>query len=245
MKYPKEYIDEIKTRLKVSNVVSRSVELKKRGKEFVGLSPFKNEKTPSFTVNDEKGFYHCFSTGEHGNIFDFLMKTQNLKFGEAVKTLSNLAGMQPYTFSKADEERENKRKIYLEIYLKYINCFHELLISNNQKSNHVIEYLKKRNISFDLAKNFKIGYVDQSVNIFEKLNKIFFEKSIIETGIFYFDEKKKKYVDRFRGRLIFPINDISGNPIAIGGRSIVDNSFYAKYINSPETLFFKKRFFVI
>ena len=240
MKYPKEYIDEIKTRLKVSNVVSRSVELKKRGKEFVGLSPFKNEKTPSFTVNDEKGFYHCFSTGEHGNIFDFLMKTQNLKFGEAVKTLSNLAGMQPYTFSKADEERENKRKIYLEIYLKYINCFHELLISNNQKSNHVIEYLKKRNISFDLAKNFKIGYVDQSVNIFEKLNKIFSEKSIIETGIFYFDEKKKKYVDRFRGRLIFPINDISGNPIAIGGRSIVDNSFYAKYINSPETLFFKK-----
>ena len=94
MKYPKEYIDEIKTRLKVSNVVSRSVALKKRGKEFVGLSPFKNEKTPSFTVNDEKGFYHCFSTGEHGNIFDFLMKTQNLKFGEAVKTLSNLAGMQ-------------------------------------------------------------------------------------------------------------------------------------------------------
>ena len=240
MKYPKEYIDEIKTRLKVSNVVSRSVALKKRGKEFVGLSPFKNEKTPSFTVNDEKGFYHCFSTGEHGNIFDFLMKTQNLKFGEAVKTLSNLAGMQPYTFSKADEERENKRKIYLEIYLKYINYFHEFLISNNQKSNHVIDYLKKRNISFDLAKNFKIGYVDQSVNIFEKLNKIFSEKSIIETGIFYFDEKKKIYVDRFRGRLIFPINDISGNPIAIGGRSIVDNSFYAKYINSPETLFFKK-----
>ncbi len=240
MKYPKEYIDEIKTRLKVSNVVSRSVTLKKRGKEFVGLSPFKNEKTPSFTVNDEKGFYHCFSTGEHGNIFDFLMKTQNLKFGEAVKTLSNLAGMQPYTFSKVDEERENKRKIYLEIYLKYINYFHEFLISNNQKLNHVIDYLNKRNISFDLAKNFKIGYVDQSMNIFEDLNKIFSEKSIIETGIFYFDEKKKKYVNRFRGRLIFPINDISGNPIAIGGRSIVDNSFYAKYINSPETLFFKK-----
>ena len=191
MKYPKEYIDEIKTRLKVSNVVSRSVTLKKRGKEFVGLSPFKNEKTPSFTVNDEKGFYHCFSTGEHGNIFDFLMKTQNLKFGEAVKTLSNLAGMQPYTFSKADEERENKRKIYLEIYLKYINYFHEFLISNNQKSNHVMDYLKKRNISFDLAKNFKIGYADQSVNIFKDLNKIFSEKSIIETGIFYFDEKKK------------------------------------------------------
>ena len=110
MKYPKEYLDEIKTRLKVSNVVSRSVTLKKRGKEFVGLSPFKNEKTPSFTENDDKGFYHCFSTSVHGNIFDFVMKTQNLKFGEAVKYLANLAGMRPYTFSKEDEMRENKWK---------------------------------------------------------------------------------------------------------------------------------------
>ena len=91
MKYPKDYLDEIKARLKVSNVVSRTVSLKKRGKEFVGLSPFTNEKTRSFTVSDEKGFYHCFSSGEHGNIFDFLMKTQSLKFGEAVKALANLA----------------------------------------------------------------------------------------------------------------------------------------------------------
>ena len=103
MKYPKEYLEEIKLRLKVSTVVSKAVNLKKRGKEYVGLSPFKNEKTPSFTVNDEKGFYHCFSSGEHGNIFDFLMKTQNLRFGEAVKTLANLAGIRPYTFSKLDE----------------------------------------------------------------------------------------------------------------------------------------------
>ena len=94
MKYPKEYLDEIKTRLKVSTVVSKNVALKKRGKEFIGLSPFKNEKTPSFTVNDEKGFYHCFSTGEHGNIFDFLMKTRSLRFGEAVKLLASEAGMQ-------------------------------------------------------------------------------------------------------------------------------------------------------
>ena len=87
MKYPKEYLDEIKTRLKVSTVVSKNVSLKKRGKEFVGLSPFKNEKTPSFTVNDEKEFYHCFTTSEHGNIFDFVMKTQNFKFGEASPNL--------------------------------------------------------------------------------------------------------------------------------------------------------------
>ena len=99
MKYPKEYLEEIKTRLKVSQVVGKYVQLKKRGKEFVGLSPFKNEKTPSFTVNDEKGFYHCFSSSEHGNIFDFLMKTQSIGFGEAVKRLASEAGMQQYRFS--------------------------------------------------------------------------------------------------------------------------------------------------
>ena len=87
MKYPKEYLDEIKLRLKVSQVVGKTVQLKKRGKEFIGLSPFKNEKSPSFTVNDEKEFYHCFSSGEHGNIFDFLMKTKSIGFGEAVKSL--------------------------------------------------------------------------------------------------------------------------------------------------------------
>ena len=116
MKYPKEYLDEIKTRLKVSTVVSKAVNLKKRGKEFIGLSPFKTEKTPSFTVNDEKGFYHCFSTSEHGSIFDFVMKNQNLKFGETVKFLANLAGMRPHTFSKQDEEREKKWQEYVSIY---------------------------------------------------------------------------------------------------------------------------------
>ena len=89
MKYPKNYLDEIKLRLKVSQVVGKTVKLNRRGKEFVGLSPFTSEKTPSFTVSDEKGFYHCFSSGEHGNIFDFLMKTQSLKFGEAVRQLAS------------------------------------------------------------------------------------------------------------------------------------------------------------
>ena len=126
MKYPKEYLEEIKLRLKVSTVVSKTVNLKKRGKEYVGLSPFKNEKTPSFTVNDEKGFYHCFSSGEHGNIFDFLMKTQNLRFGEAVKTLANLAGIRPYTFSKLDEEREKNWNQYISIYSRYVDFYHSL-----------------------------------------------------------------------------------------------------------------------
>ena len=143
MKYPKEYLEEIKTRLKVSTVVSKYVSLKKRGKEYVGLSPFKNEKTPSFTVNDEKEFYHCFATSEHGNIFDFVMKTQNFRFGEAVKHLANLAGMQPYIFSKQDEEREKKWKIYSSNFEEYVDFYHNQLLKNEKysKARHYLRNL--------------------------------------------------------------------------------------------------------
>ena len=239
MKYPKEYLDEIKTRLKVSTVVSKSVNLKKRGKEFVGLSPFKTEKTPSFTINDEKGFYHCFSTAEHGNIFDFIMKTQNLKFGEAVKYLANLAGMQPYLFSKKDEEREKQWNEYSEIFKLYVEFYHKELIQN-QGYNFAREYLKKRNLSKKEVVDFKIGYVPQNPNFFENLKSKFDEKVIIDTGLFYFNEKKNHYVERFKDRIIFPINSITGQPIALGGRTIKENNYMAKYINSPETPFFKK-----
>ncbi len=239
MKYPKEYLDEIKTRLKVSSVVSKVVALKKRGKEFVGLSPFKNEKTPSFTVNDEKEFYHCFATSEHGNIFDFVMKTQNLRFGEAVKYLANIAGMQPYLFTKQDEEREKNWKEYLSIYSKYVDYYHYQLLKNEKLSN-ARDYLKNRSLGKEEVKKFKIGFVEKNSSLFDELKKEFSEKTLLESGLFYFDEKKKTCVERFRGRLIFPINNISGQPIALGGRIIENSDYLAKYINSPETNFFKK-----
>lgn len=227
MKYPKEYLDEIKTRLKVSTVVSKYVNLKKRGKEFVGLSPFKNEKTPSFTVNDEKGFYHCFSTSEHGNIFDFIMKTQNLKFGEAVKTLANLAGIRPYTFSKQDEERENNWQKYTLIYSTYINYYHEELLKNSD-SKLAKDYLKERNLTAEIVKKFNIGYVKKNPNFYETLIKKFDKKILGECGLFYYDEKKNIYVERFRDRIIFPINSITGQPIAIGGRIIQKKFLFSK-----------------
>jgi len=239
MKYPKEYLEEVKTRLKVSTVVSKSVSLKKRGKEFVGLSPFKTEKTPSFTVNDEKEFYHCFATSEHGNIFDFVMKTQNLKFGEAVKSLANLAGMRPYTFSKQDEEREKNWQEYCSIYNQYVQFYHDEILKN-ESLTVARDYLKKRSLGKNEVKNFKIGFVERNSNFYEKLKNDFSEKVLVESGLFYLDEKKNIYVERFRDRVIFPINNISGQPIGLGGRTIQENSYLAKYINSPETPFFKK-----
>ena len=237
MKYPKEYLDEIKTRLKVSTVVSKSISLKKRGKEFVGLSPFKNEKTPSFTVNDEKGFYHCFSSAEHGNIFDFLMKTKNYKFGEAVRTLASEAGMQPYRFTKQDEERENRWKIYKTILEKYSDYCHKELIS--EKYPEVLDYLSKRKVTKKEIVFFKIGYSSAKNNFYDELKKEFDEKQISYSGIYYLDENKKKYVDRFRNRIIFPVKNLNGSVFAFGGRTLSKTSF-AKYINSPETEFYKK-----
>ena len=122
MKYPKEYLNEIKLRLKVSQVVGKTVQLKKRGKEFIGLSPFKNEKTPSFTVNDEKEFYHCFSTGEHGNIFDFLMRTKSVGFGEAVKTLAAKLACSLIGFLILIKKKNQDFK-HIKIYLAIIQIF--------------------------------------------------------------------------------------------------------------------------
>ena len=239
MKYPKEYIEEIKNRLKVSSVVGKTVNLKKRGKEFIGLSPFKNEKTPSFTVNDEKGFFHCFSSSEHGNIFDFLMKTQNLKFGEAVKMLASEAGMRPYTFSKQDEEREKQWKIYSKILSEYKLFYHNEL--KNNPTPELRDYLSKRGILEKEIDNFKIGYVPRYPSFYEKISKQYSEKDIINSGLFYLDERSKKYIERFKDRLIFPINALNGSTIAFGGRTISNNkNTFAKYVNSPETLFFKK-----
>ena len=176
MKYPKEYLEEIKLRLKVSQVVGKYVKLKKRGKEFIGLSPFSNEKTPSFTVNDEKGFFHCFSSAEHGNIFDFLMKTKNFKFGEAVRTLAMEAGMLPYRFTKHDEEKEKRWNIYKFILKKYSDFCHKELTSGNYPE--ISEYLNKRKITKKEVLFFKIGYSSANNNFYEELKKEFDEKKI-------------------------------------------------------------------
>ena len=237
MKYPKEYLNEIKLRLKVSQVVGKTVKLKKRGKEYIGLSPFSNEKTPSFTVNDEKGFYHCFSSSEHGNIFDFLMKTKSYKFGEAVRALASEAGMEQYKFTKQEEDKQNRWKDYNRILENYANYCHNELKSG--KHTDVVKYIKERNISDDEINFFKLGYSPSENNFFEELKKNFDEKKINASGIYYLDEKKNKYVDRFRGRLIFPVKTLNHAIFALGGRALSKKSF-AKYINSPETEFYKK-----
>ena len=237
MKYPKEYLNEIKLRLKVSQVVGKTVQLKKRGKEFVGLSPFKNEKTPSFTVNDDKEFYHCFSTGEHGNIFDFLMKTKAVGFGEAVKILAAEAGMQPYRFSNFDKKKDLRFQTYKKIFKDYSDfATKQLFQTNNQEP---LNYLLKRGLDKSIIEEFKIGFVPWKSNFYEDLVKKYTKEEINLTGLYYKSDKTDKFIDRFNSRVIFPINNISGETVAFGGRIIRDSKL-AKYINSPETEFYKK-----
>tara|TARA_B100001059_G_scaffold124926_2_gene124952 strand:- start:590 stop:2377 length:1788 start_codon:yes stop_codon:yes gene_type:complete len=237
MKYPKEYLDEIKLRLKVSQVVGKTVQLKKRGKEFIGLSPFKNEKSPSFTVNDEKEFYHCFSSGEHGNIFDFLMKTKSIGFGEAVRSLAAEAGMQPYRFSNFDKEKDSRYQIYKSIYKDYSDHFHKELF--NKQDHSALAYLENRGLEKNIIEEFNLGYVPFKNNYYDTLIKKYSEKDLEHTNLFYKHDKSQKYIDRFNSRIIFPINNLNGDTIAFGGR-ITRESYLAKYINSPETEFYKK-----
>ena len=237
MKYPKEYLDEIKLRLKVSQVVGKIVQLKKRGKEFIGLSPFKNEKSPSFTVNDEKEFYHCFSSGEHGNIFDFLMKTKSIGFGEAVRTLAAEAGMQPYRFSNFDQKKDLRFQTYKNIHKEYSNHFHQQLFNSNNRE--AAEYLLKRGLEKHVIEDFQLGYVPYQNNFYESLLKKYSEEEINLTGLYYKNDKTGKYIDRFNSRVLFPVNNIIGDTIAFGGRIIREGKL-AKYINSPETEFYKK-----
>ena len=238
MKYPKSYLDEIKQRIRVSDIVSSKVKLKKRGKEFIGLSPFKNEKTPSFTVNDEKEFYHCFSTGEHGNIFDFLIKIENLSFGEAVKLLARKAGMREFTFSKQDIVFENKKKKIQEIFTLYFSHCHKLI--KTKYINSFYQYLLKRGIQKQTIDLFEIGYCENNSEVLNVLKRNnFSDEEIIETGLFFKKENNNQIIPRFYNRVTFPIKNYFNEYIGCGGR-ILDNTKFAKYINTPETLFYKK-----
>ena len=240
MKYPKSYIEEIRNRLKVSDVVRLKVNLKKRGKEFVGLSPFKNEKTPSFTVNDEKGFYHCFSTGEHGNIFDFAMKLENINFGEAVKLLAQRAGMQPYRFTKEDEKIEKETQRVQKLFqLFFDECKSKL--NNDFKQTH-LKYLLDRGLTDDTINFFNLGFCENSKLIQDQLLKDgFTSEELVNSGLFYKKDGTTELINRFKNRIIFPIQNYYNNFIGCGGRAVLDNAL-AKYINSPETNYFKKGF---
>ena len=243
MKFGSQLIDEIKTRIKVSDIVSKKVKLAAKGKEFIGLSPFSNEKTPSFTVSDEKGFYHCFSSGEHGSVFDFVMKTENLSFKEAVKKLASYAGIkiEESAYKKEDVIVQNKIKNLKDILKISSTWYHHNLKRELKTNKYLQEIFKKRNFNETIINNFCLGYAPKKNDtIYNYLkSKNFSSKDILDSGLIIISSKNNEKFDRFNNRIIFPIYDYFSNVVGFGGKALSENQI-GKYVNSPSTDVFKK-----
>ena len=239
MRFSPQILDEIRARLPVSQVVARKVSLKKKGREYAGLSPFKTEKTPSFFVNDQKGFYHCFASGEHGDIFTFLIKTEGVSFPEAVERLAIEAGVALPKEPQYNPQRENHRQRLLDLVAAAGEFFQRALYSDNGRNAR--DYLDRRCLDDGAIRTFQLGYAPNSRSaLSEALSKQGFSTTeMIEAGLLVAGDDIPRPYDRFRDRVIFPIHDGKGRMVAFGGRAL-DPSQPAKYLNSPETPLFHK-----
>jgi len=238
-RFTPEFIDELKARLPVSEVVGKRVKLKRAGREFKGLSPFQQEKTPSFTVNDQKQFYHDFSTGKHGNIFDFVMETEGVSFPEAVERLASMAGM-PLPIVTPDAARhEQRRKTLHDVMELAAKFFADTLTSRNGAKAR--GYLGDRAITPQTQLQFRLGYAPADrFALKEHLGSHGIPvEDMVEAGLLIAGDDIPVPYDRFRDRVMFPITDHRGRVIAFGGRAL-EKDVPAKYLNSPETPLFHK-----
>jgi DNA primase len=239
MRFTPSFLDEIKARLPVSEVVRRRVKLTKAGREWKGLSPFTSEKSPSFFVNDQKMAWFDFSSGQNGNIFDFVMKTEGLSFPEAVERLAGEAGLSLPVMSEEMRERETKRAGLHEVMEMVAHFFQQALqASGGAKARG---YLADRALGPQIQAQFRLGYApDEKFALRDHLAaKGASVETMIEAGLLVHGDGIAVPYDRFRDRVMFPICDRSGKVIAFGGRALAKD-VPAKYLNSPETPLFHK-----
>ena len=230
-----QFLDELRQRTTLSTLIGRSVKLVKAGREYKACCPFHNEKSPSFYVNDDKGFYHCFGCSAHGDAIRFLTEAKGLPFMDAVKELAAAAGMEvPAPDPRAAERNEHHAGLH-EVMAGAATWFQEQL--GGVEGAEARAYLKRRGISEDLVRGFGIGFAPDSRGKLKAALKSYGESKLIETGLLILVEDKEPY-DRFRGRLMIPIRDQRGRVIAFGGR-IIDTG-EPKYLNSPDTPLFDK-----
>jgi DNA primase len=239
MKFPPSFLDEIRARLPVSEVVRKKVQLKKQGREWRGLSPFNAEKTPSFYVNDQKGFYHCFSSNKTGDGFSFLMEAEGLSFPEAVERLAGMAGLPMPVETSEQRESDRKRASLTQIMDWAAEYFQKQLKS--AEGREARDYLARREISPAAQAHFRIGYAPRGrYNLRDALAaKGVSVEAMSEAGLLSHGDDIAVPYDCFRHRLMFPIHDRAGAVIAFGGRAL-DKDAQAKYKNSPETPLFHK-----
>ncbi|MGF1742715.1 DNA primase [Vibrio profundum] len=243
---PRHFIDDLLARLDIIDVIDARVKLKKQGKNYGACCPFHNEKTPSFSVSQEKQFYHCFGCGVHGNAIDFLMEYDRLEFVEAIEELAGQLGLdvpreqrnpnQPSTQSQPRANSEQKRNLY--DLMNGISQFYrkQLKLSGNRPA---IDYLKGRGLSGEIVQKFGIGYVADEWDLVRKnFGQAQDTQDMLMSGGMLIENDKGHRYDRFRGRIMFPIRDRRGRVIGFGGRTLGDGT--PKYLNSPETPVFHK-----
>lgn len=234
---PQDKIDEIRERADIVQIVSEYVPLKKSGKNHVGLCPFHSEKTPSFTVNDEKQIFYCFGCGTGGNVFTFVMRQENLSFPEAVRTVAKRVGIDLSLPDKKISGEGNQRELMFLANHVAQDFFHQYLLTS-PAAEPALQYIRKRGLKPEIVKDFKIGFAPQGRNNLAK----FFEKKGISLEIAekagLINRGERDFYDRFRNRIIFPIADVKNRVIGFGGRAMGNDE--PKYLNSPTSPLFKK-----
>ena len=230
---PQEKIDEIKNIADIVSVIGDYVELKRSGSNYIGLCPFHNEKTPSFSVSPSKGIFHCFGCGIGGDVISFIMQKEGLTYPEAIKFLADKLGIIVETNEVNKEKYEHRKKLYNINNDAKLFFYKNLLINDIPKN-----YIKKRELNNSMINKFVIGYADGKNSLYRYLlSKGHQKDDIIELGLVNQDKKGNLY-DKFKNRLMFPIDDVRGNIIGFGGRTLIDDK--AKYMNSPQSLAYDK-----
>ncbi len=238
MSFSQRFLDEIRARIGLADRIARKVKLTKRGREFSGLCPFHNEKTPSFTVNEDKGFFHCFGCGAHGDVIGFVMRTENSSFPEVVERLAEEAGLEVPVSSPEERRRAEQAVSLYGVTEKACAWFEATLKSPSGAVAR--DYLAGRGLDSEAMARFRIGYAPDSR---ERLKTALIgagvtESLLVTAGLLIVPEDGRASYDRFRGRVIFPIFDRRGRPVAFGGRMLGEGT--PKYLNSPDTPLFQK-----
>ncbi|WP_429970857.1 DNA primase [Fructilactobacillus sp. Tb1] len=241
-KVPEEFVEKVRNNTNITDIVGQYVQLKKAGKNLFGLCPFHEERTPSFSVNEEKQIFHCFSCGRGGNVFSFLMDLKGISFPEAVEMVAKDDGIDLPTGANWNQPspQQQKLKPLIDINEAAAKLYHHVLI-NTKLGEEALNYLKKRKISDEMIETFNLGYAPS-----ERILKKYFEEKKVDfqdlrrTGLFT-ETRDGNLLDRFAGRMMVPIRNESGKTVGFSGRLLHKSDDMPKYLNSPETELFNKR----
>lgn len=243
---PQHFIDDLLDRIDIVEVIDNRIGLKKAGKNFKACCPFHEEKTPSFNVNPDKQFYHCFGCGAGGNAISFIMDYDKVDFPNAIESLANIAGLEvPREQTSPQDKAKQQRTKTLYETLNYANSFYQTQLRKHPNKQQAIDYLIKRGLSGEIARDFSLGYapagwdnlLSSTINTTTKI-PLPSEKTLENAGL-VIKKDNNQYYDRFRERIIFPIRDSRGRIIGFGGRVLGNDN--PKYLNSPETEVFHKQ----